>query len=151
MQKHAAHNPDRGRIGDCVEACLASQLDLPLHAVPRFSEGLERYTEGDMGANIEQWLKRAREWLAPMGLSLWVQWERADTVEGVLKLMGRANPDIRYILGGGSKTMGVNHTVCCKGGEIEHDPNPRAPATGLSGPLWPHRKVFGILVLRETV
>ena len=146
-QQHAAHRPQKGDIGDCLEACLASQLDLPVSSVPKLAEGLDYYTE----ANIGEFLKRARAWLATMGISLWGQWLRADSLEQALEIQGRINPGLRYILCGASRTEGVNHAVCARGGEIEHDPHPRPEITGIRGPLWPHRKVFGILVVRETV
>lgn len=146
MQRTRYHRPHRGSYGDCLECCLASQLDLKREAVPEFSLGLDDASDRSMG----EYLRRARAWLAPIGYSLWAGFSPARDLPSMLAEQEWLNPGVRYILCGGAKTEGVNHAVCVKAGKIEHDPF-HTRARSIKGPLWPEQRLFGILVVRETI
>jgi hypothetical protein len=102
-----------GAVGNCVSACIASLLELPIADVPYF-----------MGTDADPddfWKKRVNLWLGPRGLSLvhvkvsrtFSQWP-----PGLFILMGRSPRGL--------------HAVVAKGGEmrasslriIAHDPHP---------------------------
>ncbi len=85
--------------GNCFEACLASILELPLEAVPRYI--------GD------DWLERINQWL---------HWHYS------LQLL-IAQPDVEvtpdtYIIANGQNHQGARHSVVHRGSALVHDPNP---------------------------
>lgn len=115
-------NIDAG-TGDCFSACLASILELPLDAVPKFRR--DNPVPNDMMAD-------ARRWLAEnFGLSIvTIQMEKELRTGEDIRLIG-AHPGTPCIAGGVSPNVeGVCHAVV---GEIDehgmnfrltHDPNP---------------------------
>lgn len=92
------HDPANESVfGNCLQACVASVMKLPINAVPHFSQFL--------------W------W--PMALELWLRGhdltgkgERTSTI-----------PD-RLCIVGGQSPRGVAHVVVGYGGEIVWDPHP---------------------------
>lgn len=108
--------------GDCFSAALASLLELPIEAIPRFAEIHGKYNMMDA----------ARPWLAEHhGLSIvTIQMEQELTTGDDIRLIG-AVPGTPCIAGGRSATFeGELHAVV---GEIDeegmnfrmtHDPNP---------------------------
>jgi hypothetical protein len=108
--------------GDCFSAALASILEVPLEAIPRFAELHGKYNMMDA----------ARPWLAEnYGLSIvTIQMERELTTGEDIRIIG-AVPGTPCIAGGKSATFeGELHAVV---GEIDehgmnfrmtHDPNP---------------------------
>ncbi len=109
------HDPENGKYGDCVRACIASVLDIadPLD-VPHF------YCDDDVtrgATRITEWL-RLRE-CAPF----WSHYPGDGlTLDALLSYMGDVNPNCTYILFGATANGG-NHAVVCQGGAIVHDPN----------------------------
>jgi hypothetical protein len=100
-----------GERGDCMRACLASILDLPLDDVPDF------VNEGDPAF----WFGRAQSWLRPQGKRMvWVDPSIAPFVnvdEAVLHIkVGFANR--------ASIALNETHAVVGLGETIVHDPHP---------------------------
>jgi hypothetical protein len=83
---------------NCMTACIASVLELPIRAVPFFIAGHDG----------RAWV-RARAWLAARGL------EAVDVPHGF-------GP--RYTLFRGYSPRGTRHCVVAYDGEIVHDPHP---------------------------
>lgn len=110
--------------GDCFSACLASLLELPLYAVPKFRK--ETSTGSEMMAAARQWCKEN------FGLSIvTIQMENFETAVGEdIRLLG-AFPGTPCIAGGVSPNLpDCHHAVV---GELDedgmnfqmtHDPNP---------------------------
>jgi hypothetical protein len=98
--------PDR--MGNCLQAAIASMLDLPLDEVPHFVQ-----IDEDTGGNINWWTHMVA-WLRERG------W-RVDT---------RVEPGEVY-LGGGPSPRGadLHHVAVYRDGELVHDPHP--DGTGL--------------------
>lgn len=110
-------------IGDCFSACLASLLELPLEAVPKFRR--DDPAPNDM-------MRAARKWLAEnFGLSIvTIQMAKELRTGEDIRIVG-AWPGTPCIAGGVSPNLpDCFHAVC---GEIDehgmnfrmtHDPNP---------------------------
>lgn len=90
--------------GNCLPACLASILEVPLEEIPHF---------GDEG-----WFERFNDWLRPQGLYAYlVAWAEWWAPEGIYILSGlspRAEAEGKEYL----------HAVVARGWEIIHDPHP---------------------------
>ena len=119
---------DPGRFGptdngDCLRACLASLLELPLKAVPHFMETAEK---------ARTWPIALAKWLHGRGLDLDVLHPPGD-VPAVLKYMAAHHPSEHYMLLGRSGPD-FGHVVIGKGGKIVHDPSRRG-APGASSPI----------------
>jgi len=91
-----------GDNGNCVSAALASILDLPISAVPTFSQGERRAAEIDA-------------FLAPYGYT----WLRASTGPDWRDHV----PDVYHTMSGTSP-RGRHHMVVGRGGRMVHDPHP---------------------------
>jgi hypothetical protein len=85
--------------GNCMQAVLASILDLPLEAIPDFTE------------DVDQFWDSVNNFLAGMGL-------RISPVEEPL-----IPRDVYYLVAGMS-SRGVMHQVIYRNGELAHDPHP---------------------------
>lgn len=88
--------------GNCLAACYASLLDMPLWMVPPFDQMFGR---GD-------WASRRDEWLERLGFEL--VWTPGHAVHELPEL---------YIASGRS-ARGVLHAVIYRNGELAHDPHP---------------------------
>jgi hypothetical protein len=90
------HDDPQGRIGNCLQAAVASLLDLPLDDVPHFAE------HGD-------WLERLVAWAADRN------W-----------LVRHARPDVAVPFGiaCGPSPRGVQHAVVMRAGTVPWDPHP---------------------------
>lgn len=85
--------------GNCLAACVASLLHVPLESIPDFSR--------------MEWLDELRRWAEPHGFyplcfSLDTNWR----------------PPGLYILGGQSPRGDFLHAVIARGSDIVHDPHP---------------------------
>lgn len=93
--------------GDCLSACLASVLELPLGDVPRFCE-IE---------DPDAWGPAIDDWLAPMGLYFvevgWSEWFAAEVL-----------PRAGWHLVAGLSPRGHRHSVVGYAGRLVHDPHP---------------------------
>ena len=90
--------------GNCMAACLASLLDLPLWMVPPFEEMF--------GRGSDQVYERIDEWLIRMfGL--------------VLGMKGRHDPVQlpEFYIASGPSSRGVSHAVIYSRGSLIHDPH----------------------------
>lgn len=97
-----------GRPGDCLRACVATILDLPLRSVPHF-------LEPDVGG----WWARFTSYMDGRGLAVLALGEPLDGVLGI---------------GNGRSPRGDhNHAVVTLGPEVAHDPHPTR--RGLEGPI----------------
>lgn len=92
--------------GNCVQACVASILELPIDAVPNF-----------VGEKSDEWYFEALKWLRPANLQLqswlnpeWPQWMAGGWygIAGVKSFHGD-----------------WTHVVVARDGVIVHDPNPK--------------------------
>lgn len=101
------HDPENGQYGDCMRACVASLLDLPIERVPHFFDG---------GVNSVVFDKRVSDFLAERGL-----------VE--LSMPAAAASRSHYIrefhhLMYGYTERGTYHAVVARCGLVVHDPHP---------------------------
>lgn len=116
---------DQTRFGDpdgnCLSACLASLLELPLDEVPHFTG--------------EGWRHRLDEWLAARG-----QWVLAFAPPEPSSLDDAAawlDAAVRgYAIVSGRSPRGLLHATVWRGGELVHDPHPsRAGLLGVQDVL----------------
>lgn len=106
---------DPKRKGNCVAACVASILGLPLDRVPHFIEFGIAYGDSD----DVQAVSSGNNWWAMMlgflaGHGLWVT---------ELEKVTDADPD-EYLLVAGMSPRGVLHQVVYREGRLWHDPHP---------------------------
>lgn len=94
--------------GDCLVACLASLLDLPLWMVPPFHQMFGR------GGGVYR--ERCDEWLAKF-FNVKMFRTEAEDVAGVQKL-----PE--FYIANGLSARGVYHSVIYRSGMLVHDPHP---------------------------
>lgn len=123
--------------GDCLRACIASLLELPLAAVPHFMETAER---------ARVWPDALAEWLSGRGLELEIIAPSPDLHE-TMHYMRRHHPGEHYILLGRTGPD-FGHVVVCLDDSIVHDPAPHVPrgVVSLKGPLPSGR--YGVLMIR---
>lgn len=94
-------DPATGTHGNCVQAAVATLLDLPLDDVPDLIQGATSGGDQD---------RRLRRWLRDRGLEL-------------VMLGGHWSLDTFY-LASGPAARGVHHMVVMRDGRIAHDPHP---------------------------
>ncbi len=105
--------PDAIHPGNCLAACLASLLDLPLWMVPPFEDMFNR----------SDWRDRIDEWATRMfGLVL----VRTD---------GHPIAELpEFYIASGLSPRGVRHSVIYSGGALVHDPHPSG--AGIASVEW---------------
>ncbi|MFC8676692.1 hypothetical protein ACFUEN_28905 [Streptomyces griseorubiginosus] len=91
------HDDPDGRPGNCLQAAVASLLELPLWAVPHFVAG------GD------DWLERMVAFCQAHGFTLYQR---------------PADRYVAYGMAWGPSERGVRHAVCWVDGRMAHDPHP---------------------------
>jgi hypothetical protein len=91
--------------GNCLSACIASLLELPIDYVPYFGPP-------DRVGTGEEWMANIARWLVPRGFYLIV-----------LEYMPDAPVPGLHIQGGMSE-RGLKHAVIAEGSRIVHDPHP---------------------------
>jgi len=85
--------------GNCLQACLASVLEISIDDVPEPDE--------------RNWLNECNDWLAQFGLALhWLEYNDLFIPRGY------------SILSGDSPRGSCHHSVVAKDGELIHDPHP---------------------------
>lgn len=117
-----------GRRGDCVRACFATLLDLPLDQVPNFSE-----VSFGVASSPHAQLQAIYHWLRPQGLDLW----ETHTPDPFDPAWGYGEEyDERYVIASGPSMMfeGSKHVVVAERylsvddqawrARFVHDPNP---------------------------
>ena len=104
-----------GSRGNCMSACLASLLGLPIGQVPNFF---------DKSESDDHWWELVREWLKEHGLGVITinySQELMEKIGGVHIVAGLSARD-------------VNHAVLYKDGKLFHDPHP--DNTGVEPETW---------------
>jgi hypothetical protein len=109
------HDPESGAVGNCMQAALASILDMDLDDVPHF---VQLYPDSkECGDAMFQWLLE--------GHVLWMQLSPEEPVPADM-------PCLLY----GKSERGLSHVVVGRGRTIIHDPHPsRAGLTEIEG-VW---------------
>jgi hypothetical protein len=103
VKQSKLYAPDGIHNGDCMAACLASLLELPLWMVPPFEQMFGR---GDWRTRIDQWLERMHG----------MQMHR--TCGHAIELL----PE--FYIACGPASRGVDHSVIFSRGLPVHDPHP---------------------------
>ncbi|MGV9427078.1 hypothetical protein ACWDO7_22680 [Streptomyces sp. NPDC003656] len=96
MTQTILHDDPSGRPGNCLQATVASLLDLPLDEVPHFAEH-------------DDWLQRLFDFCHSHGYALEFQ---------------RVTKYCAYGMAWGPSPRGVRHAVCWADGRMSHDPHP---------------------------
>ena len=102
---------DPKRPGNCVSACVASYLDIPLTAVPHFIETWPATTDGTEGSS--DWWHALVGFMAGHGY-----WPHDLTPRGESPEPGE------IVFAAGMSERGVMHQVLYRDGELWHDPHP---------------------------
>lgn len=109
------HQTEFGSNGNCMSACFASLLKLPIEAVPNF------FTIA--GHDNEKWWAAIRQWLKKFGLgimTLQINDERwLEQQDGIFIVSGQS-------------TRGLFHATLWQNGKMIHDPHPSG--TGIDRP-----------------
>lgn len=106
---------DTARKGNCVAACVATFLDLPLNAVPHFIEfGIAYGDSDDVGAASagNAWWAMQLGFMAGRG---WWPVELGSVTDGEAG-------EILFVAG--NSPRGVMHQVLYRDGRLWHDPHP---------------------------
>lgn len=94
------HNPEKGIVGDCFRACIASVLELPIEAVPHFAL---------LG---NRWSIVATTFCDALSRDL--NWSGGEPPENIFAIVTVQSPRNKNVL----------HSVIYHGGEMVHDPHP---------------------------
>lgn len=131
-----------GPFGNCLAACVASLLELPVEDVPNFMLGLPSWDPDDQEARA-RWSRAffagVNDWLAPRGLFYF----EVGAPEGLPSYITESTPPAALWIGIGTVAGGASHAVVMRGGEMVHDPHPdragllRLDTIGLMVPLDP--------------
>ncbi|MDT0435624.1 MULTISPECIES: hypothetical protein [Streptomyces] len=97
MTQTILHDDPAGRPGNCLQAVVASLLELPLHTVPHFAAG------------GEDWLERLVGFCHGHGYALYTVPDGAPCPYG---------------MAWGLSPRGVRHAVCWEADHMSHDPHP---------------------------
>ena len=101
VSQSVLHDPDKGDVGDCFAACLASILEVEIEEVPSPTDEKE----------YPQWFDPYKEYLVSKGFQpLWVH------------LDGCVVPG--YTVRSGMAVRGVEHSCVAYNGEVVWDPHP---------------------------
>jgi hypothetical protein len=109
------HKPEEGSIGDCMRACLASVLELPISAVPHFAK---------LYPTAPEFWNELMDWVELQG------YDFSHVVP-----LSCIDPERFYIVGGPSPRSG-RHAVVSKGMDIVHDPHPSRAGLAGSATVW---------------
>lgn len=104
------HDPENGVIGDCMHACLASILEIPITDVPDFRVHFEKESSCD-------WWNAIIDWLDSLGYEIYpLPSEEINNLP----------PSWYYIASGPTKRFGgkILHVCIGQDGKIVHDPHP---------------------------
>lgn len=105
------HDPENGKYGDCVRACIASILELDAEKVPHFY---------DAGRTGEEAIPLIRDWLATMDLAAFFSSYPGEIpLDDLLAFQEAQNPQCIYMLFG--STVSGDHVAIYEGGKFIHD------------------------------
>lgn len=116
-------------LGNCLEACLASILEIPLSRIPdrrdyvgeawpervRAARARGKRAVGDLVLELDEWEAALNAWLADRGLA-WLELDLGD--EDLLELPAFAG----YWIGSHRTEHDSSHAVVYLGREIVHNP-----------------------------
>jgi hypothetical protein len=106
------HEPESGRFGDCMRACVASLLEMECETVPHF---LHDGDESQYNARLQAFL--ASHGLCAMTFTAWsIHTYKAD--------VGITAPIYHIISGPSPRFPGQSHAVVGVDGQFCHDPHP---------------------------
>lgn len=126
---------------DCLNACIASLLDLPYEAVPHFYQGL---TPGEpVPVQVERWMW---DWFAGLGLFLIDFPMEAHDQDSIMEAMDTHHHGLHYMVVGQNR-RGQDHVVICK--DCKQVWNPTGKTQRLSYPL--ESSVYHILMIGKLV
>lgn len=118
------HNPEKGIYGDCQRTCVAIILDMDAKDVPHFCDD-----PNAKRSSRDWWAKRQKKWLSDRGLAMATfAYDGIMTFDRIMDITSDS-PDTPMILLGTS-SLGSNHVVVVKNGEIVCDPS----GNGICGP-----------------
>lgn len=107
-----------GTSGNCMGACLASILELPIEAVPNFFEA---------GPDDTDWWNALRSWLRRYGLGIITL-----TFENPAQWMHLRLAGYHIVSGPSPRLEGMHHATVWHQGRMVHDPHP--DGTGIVKP-----------------
>lgn len=93
-------------LGNCLQACVATILDLKIDDVPNF-----------MKTHGPRWFVELRAWLDKRG-------KYAVYVSTLNSLVSHVYPHELHWIGVGDGPRGVRHAVVCLHNQVVHDPHP---------------------------
>jgi len=104
------HDPAAGTFGNCMQATLASLLELPIDQVPHF------LADGTTDGNV--FCQRLNEWLRPMNMAYVMipPFAGAARVTGIKGLH-------HEVSGPSPREAGYWHACCGVDGKLTHDPH----------------------------
>ena len=109
VDQQVLHDPDNGKYGDCMRACIASLLELPAEEVPHF---FKTGNDNDFDDKLDQYLR----W---QGYSLLdITYFEFGRYQGI-----RGETDIHHIISGYTE-RGTYHATVGHRGKVVHDPHP---------------------------
>ena len=130
VDQEFVHQPEQGRHGDCMRACIASLLDLPRDAVPNFAQ-MDADGEGNFWLLLADFCRQhGYSFVTMQGRFVW------------------ADDAIYHVISGPSPPInGGHHAVVGRNGQVFFDPHPSR--AGLSGD--PSEWKFDLLVRMSEV
>lgn len=134
MQQNPTHDPEKGQIGDCIRAAIASILDLPLYAVPHF--GKKHWPD------IQACSAAIETFLAKRGLML-LQLPYPEFAPRLRDLANQSGKDCYHLIFGVDHE-GDGHACVGLNGHLVHDPHPLQ--RGFANP--PEQWEIGLMVSR---
>lgn len=102
------HNDPYGRIGNCLQACVASITEQPLDQVPHFAES-------------DTWELDMLEWLTLHGYQVTIRPYIRHSPAGIAW---------------GLSPRGVTHAVVVEDGEVAFDPHPSRAGLDRTDGIW---------------
>lgn len=106
-----------GRRGNCMSACLASILEIPIETVPNFFEVA--------GEGVAEWWGALREWLKPFGFGVITLTFEDAGMWNTLCLDG-----YHIVSGPSPRVEGSFHATVWHAGRMVHDPHPDQSGIG---------------------
>jgi hypothetical protein len=103
------HDPENGKYGDCMRACLATIFDAPIESIPHRNEDITGEEQDKM---FNEWLARYGVCLQPMSVD-------GDYFAYMKELGVKTIIHLIY----GYTERGTYHAVVAENGVVIHDPH----------------------------
>lgn len=125
VDQQFVHDPENGQHGDCMRACIASLLELPIADVPHFAQ-IDAEGKGDFWFAVTAFCRsKGYAFVTMRGRFVWSE-----------------DPIYHVIAGPSPRGNGVYHAVVGLNGQVHFDPHPSR--AGLAGD--PSGWTFDLLV-----